>query len=103
MDASISKTLRFIETLSVADFKKKLAIDRIEGGVATKKDGTFTEKFCACFDSAGIIKMTMPMTKDELIKPVISRVIDDAITDAKEFYLLHNQGEIKFTGATVVL
>lgn len=100
---AISQTLRFIETMSVADFKKNLSIARIEGGVATKKDGTVTEKFCACFDSNGIIKMTMPMTKDELVKPVISRVIDDAIADAKEFYLLHNQGEIKFTGDTFTL
>lgn len=90
------KNLRFIETMSVETFKKENGIAIMEIGKAQKSDGSTTEKFCACYTPEGITKMTMPVTASELVKPVVSRVIDDTKEDAKEFNLLHNQGEIKF-------
>lgn len=97
------RNLRFIETMSVEEFKRTNNISRMEVGVATKKDGTVTEKFCACYNSEGIVKTTMPATASDITKPVVSRVIDDSKEDAKEFNLLHNQGEINFAAGSLVL
>ena len=90
------KNLRFIETMSVEAFKAANGISVMEIGKALKKDGNTTEKFCACYTPEGITKMTMAVSASDLVKPVVSRVIDDTKEDAKEFNLLHNQGEIKF-------
>ena len=98
-----NKDLKFLETLDVNTFKKTFELVSLEGGCATKKDGTLTEKFCACIGAGNIVKFTIPVTKEPLTKPVVSRVISTKDPDAKEFYLLHNQGEIVFTGDTFKL
>lgn len=90
------KNLRFLETMSVEEFKNANGISVMEVGKAQKRDGGITEKFCACYTKSGITKMTIAVTTSDLTKPVVSRVIDDTKEDAKEFTLLHNQGEIKF-------
>lgn len=103
MSTEQARNLRFIETMSVEEFKKLNNISRMEVGVATKKDGTITEKFCACYNPEGIVKTTMAATASDITKPVISRVIDDTKEGAVEFNLLHNQGEINFAAGSLIL
>ena len=102
MEAS-NKDLKFLETLSVDAFKERFELVSLEGGCATKKDGTLTEKFCACMGAGEIVKFTIPVTKEPLTKPVVSLVINTKEPNAEEFYLLHNQGQIVFTGDTFKL
>ena len=67
--------LKFIETMSVADFKTKMGVDRIDVKQNPNTGGAVSERFL----------------KGNITKPVISQVCSPDTGDM--FYMLHQQGD----------
>ena len=73
--------LKFIETMSVADFKTKMGVERID-----VKQNPNTGK---CFCETGAVSERF--LKGNITKPVISQVCSPETGDM--FYMLHQQGD----------
>lgn len=81
----MEKGLKFIDTLSIVEFKKKLNVENIE----VKRN----ENTGRCFFVYGVETgaVSKKVETGELTTPVISRVCSDETGEM--FYLLHQKGE----------
>ena len=81
-------SLKFIETMSVADFKAKMGVEKID--VKQMKQNLNTGK---CFFVYGCETgaVSEKFLKGDITKPVISQVCSPETGDI--FYMLHQQGD----------
>ena len=78
-------SLKFIETMSVADFKTKLGVGRIDVKQNPNTGNCFFVYACA----TGAVRERF--LKGDITKPVISQVCSPETGDM--FYMLHQQGD----------
>lgn len=77
--------VKFVETLSVADFKKKMGVDKIE----VKQNPKSGKCFFVYGTEVGAV--SEKFLKGEITLPVISQICVPETGDM--FYLLHQRGE----------
>jgi hypothetical protein len=81
----MEKTLKFLNTMSVADFKKKYEVNQIE---VKRNENTGKCFFVYGFETGAVSRK---VETGELTVPVISEVCSPETGD--KFYLLHQKGE----------